>query len=154
MAIQLNTVIVPWPIIARMQGQNTVHNLVQPKFIVQMLINVLSLSAPYRMHCPTLITADADEIMGKPKSQLSLLLKPRTGFKRASSKPSWGGGADPTWLHPILLPSIYHTLFALYREHAREDNNKLSNLIGRLNMLSEVRLCEVVEVQRSVEVFL
>ncbi len=103
----------------------------------------------YRMHCPTLITADADELLGKPKSQLSMLLKSRSGIKRASLKPSVGG-VDPSWLHPILLPSIYNTLSALYREHAREDNSKLRNLIGRLSSFSEVRLCEVMGVQRSV----
>ncbi|XP_064389423.1 alsin-like [Halichondria panicea] len=95
-----------------------------------------------KLHCPTLISVDEDDLTGKPKSQLSLLLKSRKGFRRTSQKNSFG--TDPSWLHPILLPSIFKTLFALYSEHHREDSKRLSEKMATLDTMSDERLCRAV----------
>ena len=101
-----------------------------------------------RLHCPTLISIDEDDLTGKPKSQLSLLLKSRKGFRRTSQKNINSFGTDPSWLHPILLPSIFKTLFALYSEHHREDNKRLCEKMTGLNTLSDEELCRAVGIRR------
>ena len=65
-----------------------------------------------------------------------------------------GGNAelvgDPTWLYPILLPSITDTLMGLYRVHYAVDNEKLSATLRDLNGKADDELCELLELQRSV----
>ena len=57
---------------------------------------------------------------------------------------------DPTWLYPILLPSITDTLMGLYRAHYAVDNEKLSATLRDLNGKADDELCELLELQRSV----
>ena len=65
-----------------------------------------------------------------------------------------GGNAelvgDPTWLYPILLPSITDTLMGLYRVHYAVDNKKLSATLRDLNGKADDELCELLKLQRSV----
>ena len=57
---------------------------------------------------------------------------------------------DPTWLYPILLPSITDTLMGLYRVHYAADNEKLSATLRDLNGKADDELCELLELRRSV----
>ena len=102
----------------------------------------------HRQHCPSLITINEDDLMGKPKSQLSLLLRSRKGFRRTSHKNSHG--ADPSWLHPILMPSIFQTLLALYNEHNWEENKKTNERVSLLGERGDEELCRILGIQGSV----
>lgn len=99
-----------------------------------------------RKHCPSVITTDEDMIHGKPKTQLSILIKSKQQRRRPSSyyEPLH---ADATWLYPIILPSIYPTLFTLYKEHYARDDSKVSHVISTLNHHGDEELSGIMEVR-------
>lgn len=55
---------------------------------------------------------------------------------------------DPTWLYPIILPSITETLLGLYRAHYAVDDEKLSTTLKDLDEKPDDELCELLELQR------
>ena len=61
-----------------------------------------------------------------------------------------GLSGDPTWLYPILLPSITDTLLGLYRAHCEVDGRKLSTTLRDLDEKDDEELCELLELQRLV----
>ncbi len=58
--------------------------------------------------------------------------------------------ADPSWLYPIILPSIFPTLFALYKEHYSRDDFKIGRVISRLDQRSDEELSEILGVRRYI----
>ena len=117
-----------------------------------------------RKFCPTVIKHDESLIQGRPKSKLSLLLRARVGrspSNAASTNSSASGSAstsaahsraagDPTWLYPILLPSITDTLMGLYKVYGAAEDRKLSETLRDLDEKEDEELCELLELQRSV----
>ena len=118
----------------------------------------------YRRFCPTVIKHDDSLVQGRPKSKLSILLKARvnrspsnaastnssaSGSTSTSAAPSRAAG-DPTWLYPILLPSITDTLMGLYKVYGAAEDRKLSETLRDLDEKEDEDLCELLELQRSV----
>lgn len=102
----------------------------------------------FRTYCPSVITMDENHLIGRPRTQLSLMLKSKKGLHRTSSSSPPGGSVDPSWLYPILLPTIFPTLFALYKEHHSEDDCQLTTLMEALNQSSDKELCSILGLQR------
>ena len=89
---------------------------------------------------------DENHLFGRPRSQLSLMLKSKTRTPSTSS--SQAVPMDPSWLYPILLPSIFPTLFAIYKEHHAEEDDKLKTQMETLNELADKELCSLLGLQR------
>ena len=104
-----------------------------------------------RQYCPSVISADESSLLGKPKSQLSLLLKAkRDNVRRSVILESSGELCSPSWLYPILLPSIFPTLFALYKEDYYDDDRMLAEIIGSLDGNSDTELFNTLDTFRFV----
>ena len=105
----------------------------------------------FRTYCPSVITMDENHLIGRPRTQLSLMLKSKKALHRTSSSSPPGGSMDPSWLYPILLPTIFPTLFALYKEHHSEDDCQLTTLMEALNQSPDKELCSILGLQRSAQ---
>ena len=103
----------------------------------------------FRKYCPSVITMDENHLIGRPRSQLSLMLKSKTRTPSTSS--SQAVPTDPSWLYPILLPSIFPTLFAIYKEHHAEGDDKLRTQMETLNALPDKELCSLLGLRRLVK---
>jgi len=104
------------------------------------------------MYTPSLITRDQNKLLGRPKSHLSILLKRNSHQRHRPPTYSPPKGLDYTWLYPILLPTIYPTLFALYREHYTQLDAKLENLMNMLSRYDDEELSGLLQIRRY-EVF-
>ena len=102
----------------------------------------------YRRYCPSVITSDAS-VYSKPKSQLSLLLKPKNSVKRTSYI-EIHTNTDPSWLYPIILPSIFPALFELYKIHYTENDDKFNQLMVTLGERTDEELCKLLEITQYV----
>lgn len=89
-------------------------------------------------------------LQGKPTTQLSIYVKKAKTKKRLSRVPSFYDEPPPTdytWLYPIMLPSIFPTLFTLYKEHYSRDDHKISHVISMLDRHSDEELSGILEVR-------
>ena len=89
---------------------------------------------------------DENHLIGRPRSQLSLMLKSK--MRTPSTSSSQAVSTDPSWLYPILLPSIFPTLFAIYKEHHTESDDKLRTQMETLNALPDKELCSLLGLRR------
>ena len=108
---------------------------------------------PHRKYCPGIITTDEDLLQGKPKTQLSMLVKSRHKLRRTSSYSYHCDSprSDPSWLYPIILPSIFPTLFALYKEHYAGDDHKVGHVIAMLDSQGDEELSRVLGIENKFE---
>ena len=99
-----------------------------------------------------MITTNENDLYTKPKTQLTLLLKPKRSkdAKRAQNRARSKGQADPSWLYPILLPSIFPTLFCLYKSHHSDDDLQLRVAMSTLRQRTDKDLCEILDIKRYV----
>ena len=97
-----------------------------------------------------MITNDENNLLGKPTSLLTMMLKTRKGDTHKSSRISTSSqqtNSDPSWLYPILLPSTFTTLFALYAEHYSEDDHRLAKLMTELSRRDDEELCIALDLE-------
>lgn len=106
-----------------------------------------------RKFCPSVITTDEDMLLGKPKTQLSMLMKSKQNTRKSRTLYYFdeSNRADFTWLYPIILPSIFPTLFALYKEHYVRDDRKISHVISALDCHGDEELSGILEVRSELE---
>ena len=116
------------------------------------MIVTLGMMFPFvRRYCPSVITTNENDLYTKPRTQLTLLLKPkRSRESRSSSINRSQGQADPSWLYPILLPSIFPTLFCLYKTYHSEEDQQLRKTIVTLQKKTDRELCEILDIKRYI----
>ena len=97
-----------------------------------------------------MITTNENDLYTKPRTQLTLLLKPKRAkeAKKAQNRARSKSQADPSWLYPILLPSIFPTLFSLYKAHHSDDDMKLRIAVHTLQQRTDKELCEMLDIKR------
>ena len=105
-----------------------------------------------RRYCPSVITTNENDLYTKPKTQLTLLLKPKRAkeAKKAQNRARSKSQADPSWLYPILLPSIFPTLFCLYKAHHSDDDLQLRIAMSTLQQRTDKDLCEILDIKRQI----
>ena len=101
-----------------------------------------------RKFCPSIITMDENMLSGKPRTQLSMLVNIGRKINRPESYFDEPPHADHCWLYPIILPSIFHTLFSLYEEHYSRDDLKIGHVMGRLDQHGDEDLSGILEVRK------
>ena len=103
-----------------------------------------------RTYCPSVITTNENDLYTNPKTQLTLLLKPkrRRHDKKSQGRKRSQGQADPSWLYPILLPSIFPTLFSLYKAQNYEQDLQLRTAMVNLQSRTDKDLCEILDIKR------
>ena len=96
-----------------------------------------------------MITTNENDLYTKPRTQLTLLLKPKRAkeAKKAQNRTRSKNQADPSWLYPILLPSIFPTLFCLYKAHHSDDDLQLQIAMNTLQQRMDKDLCEILDVK-------
>lgn len=104
----------------------------------------------HRRYCPSVITTSEDDLYTKPKTQLTLLLKPKRprDARKLPVRKISQGQSDPSWLYPILLPSIFPTLFSLYKAHHSEEDLKVHVAMESLRTRSDKEICEILDIKR------
>ena len=107
-------------------------------------------SLSHRRYCPSVITTNENDLYTKPKTQLTLLLKPKRPRhnKKSQDRKRSQEQSDPSWLYPILLPSIFPTLFSLYKAQNSEQDLQLRTTIIDLQSRTDKDLCEILDIKR------
>ena len=102
-----------------------------------------------------MITTNENDLYTKPKTQLTLLLKPKRAkeAKKAQNRTRSKSQADPSWLYPILLPSIFPTLFCLYKAHHSDEDLQLRIAMSTLQQRTDKGLCEILDIKRYIQYF-
>ena len=106
----------------------------------------------HRRHCPSVITTNENDLYTKPRTQLTLLLKPKRAKEAkkaaAQNRTRSKSQADPSWLYPILLPSIFPTLFCLYKAHHVDGDLQLRIAMSTLQQRTDRDLCDILDIKR------
>ena len=75
-------------------------------------------------------------------------MKSKHTKRRSSSYFDEPSQIDCSWLYPIILPSIFPTLFELYKEHYSRDDRKIGCVIRVLNSHGDQELSGLLQVRR------
>ena len=107
----------------------------------------------HRKYSPSLITRDENELLGKPRSHLSMLLKRIIHqWRKVSYRPP--ENVDFSWLYPILLPAIFSTLFTLYIEHYSQHDFKIDHVMSMLYDYSDEDLSGLLQIRRLGNIYI
>lgn len=55
---------------------------------------------------------------------------------------------DYSWLYPIMMPSIFPTLFSLYREHYSKEDDHVGHVMSELDRYDDEKLSRILQVRR------
>ncbi len=95
---------------------------------------------------------DENELLGKPRSHLSMLLKRSIyQLRKVSYRPP--ENVDFSWLYSILLPAIFPTLFALYIEHYSQHDFKIDHVMSMLDDYSDEDLSGLLQIRRLANIY-
>lgn len=103
-------------------------------------------------HCPGIISLSKDEslLQSHQCSELDYLLKNHAhrlnGCVQTHRQDS--SCCDSSWLHPILLPSIFPTLFALYCESFHAEDCRATEMMERMTLEKDKGLCNKLGILR------
>lgn len=91
---------------------------------------------------------DENMLAGRPRTQLSILVRNNTRINRPESYYDELPQVDHCWLYPIILPSIFPTLFSLYEEHYSRDDLKIGHTMATLDQHGDEDLSGILEVRK------
>lgn len=103
-----------------------------------------------RKYCPEVVTCD-DAAHSSPSRRISMLAptqKHKVVRRAISNDVTRDRQLDPSWLYPVLLPLLFPTLFAVYKENHVEEDRKLGGIVERLGTKTEEELARLFQIHR------